>query len=98
MRTIEEITAAMTNIVDSAVDRSLTDDEVTNYSELEVELSQVQKTEEIRNRNAAYNVVKTPAGVPMRTSAPSDELSDEAKGFINYIKTGKRFTNHHKAI
>ena len=89
MRTIEEITAAMTNIVDSAVDRSLTDDEVTNYSELEVELSQVQKTEEIRNRNAAYNVVKTPAGVPMRTSAPSDELSDEAKGFINYIKTGK---------
>lgn len=58
MRTIEEITAAMTALVDGAADRSLTDDEVTQYEALENELKQAQTTEQVRARNAAYNSVR----------------------------------------
>lgn len=85
MRTIEEITAAMTALVDGAADRSLTDDEVTNYEGLEQELQAVQRTEQIRARNAAYTTVRTPAGVPSRT--PRTE--DPAAGLRNYLLTGK---------
>ncbi|KUL22351.1 hypothetical protein [Actinoplanes awajinensis] len=57
MRTIEEITSAMTALVDGAADRSLTDDEVTEYEAMETELKGAQRDHEIRNRNAAYNTV-----------------------------------------
>lgn len=58
MRTIEEITATMTALVDGAADRSLTDDEVTEYEGLEAELKTAQRDEQVRTRNAAYNSVR----------------------------------------
>ncbi|SCG38213.1 phage major capsid protein [Micromonospora zamorensis] len=58
MRTIEEITAAMTALIDGAADRSLTDDEVTNYEALETELQDAQRDQAVRARNAAYNSVR----------------------------------------
>ena len=85
MRTIEEITAAMTALVDGAAGRSLTDDEVTQYEALENELKGVQRSEAVRARNAAYNVVRTPAGVP--SASPKQE--DPAAGLRNYLLTGK---------
>jgi HK97 family phage major capsid protein len=88
MRTIEEITATMTALVDGAADRSLTDDEVTQYEGLETELKAVQKSDAIRTRNAAYNVVRTPAGVPSRHSGPGDGRTDLDRGFENYLRTG----------
>ncbi|WP_433368382.1 phage major capsid protein [Actinoplanes sp. CA-142083] len=88
MRTIEEITAAMTALVDGAAGRSLTDEEVTQYEEFENELKAVQRTDQIRARNAAYNTVVIPAGVPR---PPSDGRPEDtyAAAFDNYMRTGK---------
>lgn len=88
MRTIEEITASMTALVDGAADRSLTDEEVEQYEAMEKELKGVQATDAIRSRNAAYNTVRTPAGVPSR-GAPAGEPSDLMKAFDNYLRTGR---------
>lgn len=91
MRTIEEITAAMTALVDGATGRSLTDAEVEQFTALETELADVKRDAEIRARNAAYNVTRTPAGVPApagasRTDAATAELR-------NYLLTGTVPTN-----
>lgn len=71
MRTIEEITAAMTALVDGAADRSLTADEVTQYEALETELQEAQATEQIRARNTAYNLVR-----PARPAAGAAEVRE----------------------
>jgi HK97 family phage major capsid protein len=86
MRTIEEITAAMTALVDGAAGRSLTDEEVTQYEELEAELASVQKTEAIRKRNTAYNTVVTPAGVPTPGGTKQETY---AAAFNAYLRSGK---------
>lgn len=86
VRTIEDITADMTNLVDAAEDRSLTDEEVTQYEGFENELKNVQRTDAIRTRNGAYNSVVVPAGVPSRVSKPN--RSDEIVAFENYLRTG----------
>lgn len=74
MRTIEEITAAMTALVDGAADRSLTDDEVTQYEGMETELQQVQATEQVRARNAAHtaprNAVRPVTGARVQVTEP----------------------------
>jgi HK97 family phage major capsid protein len=88
MRTIEEITSAMTALVDGAADRSLTDDEVTAYEGMETELQNAQRDNGIRTRNAAYNVVRTPAGVPSRVPA-QDGRTDLDRAFENYLRTGQ---------
>jgi HK97 family phage major capsid protein len=86
MRTIEEITAAMTALVDGAADRSLTDDEVSQYEGMESELQSVRRDNDIRTRNAAYNTVRTPAGVPRSGSAPEDTID---VAFTAYLRTGQ---------
>jgi HK97 family phage major capsid protein len=88
MRTIEEITSAMTALVDGAPDRSLTDEEVTQYTNMETELQGVQRTEGIRARQAAYNTVRIPAGVPRTRTGEQDGPSDLDKAFSNYLRTG----------
>jgi HK97 family phage major capsid protein len=88
MRTIEEITASMTALVDGAADRSLTDDEVSQYEGMEQELQGAQRTDAIRARNQAYNVVRTPAGVPSRPG-PDDSRTDLDRAFENYLRTGR---------
>lgn len=85
--TIEEITGAMTAIVDGAAGRSLTDDEVAQYESLETNLQAEQKTAAIRTRNAAYNVVRTPAGVPS-LGRQDDGRTDLDRAFENYLRTG----------
>lgn len=87
MRTIEEITNAMTALVDAAVDRSLTTEEVTNYESMEAELKGVQTTDAIRTRNGAYNSVVIPAGVPSRQASGTNR-SPQDLAFENYIRTG----------
>jgi HK97 family phage major capsid protein len=88
MRTIEEITSAMTALVDGAANRSLTDDEVAQYEGMEKELKASQATEQIRTRNAAYNVVRTPAGVPSRVTPTQDGRDELDLAFANYLRTG----------
>jgi HK97 family phage major capsid protein len=88
VRTIDEITSAMTALVDGAANRSLTDDEVAQYEGMEKELKASQATEQIRTRNAAYNVVRTPAGVPARVTPSDDGRTDLDRAFANYLRTG----------
>lgn len=87
MRTIEEITAAMTAVVDGADGRSLTLDEVNAYEALEGELRGVTATNAIRARNGAYNTVTVPAGVP--TPGGPRPAADGAGQLRNYLLTGK---------
>ncbi len=86
MRTIEEITAAMTALVDGAADRSLTDEEVTQYEGMEQELQAVKRDNDIRARNAAYNTVRVPAGTPRATPGPGETYG---QAFNAYLRTGK---------
>src|SRR5215510_14021040 len=86
--TIEEIMAAMQAIIDGAQGRPLTDDEVTRYEALESDLTAANRDQQIRARNAAYNTVVVPAGVPSGRPA-ADEATAE---FRNYLLTG-RVTN-----
>lgn len=86
MRTVEEITASMTALVDGAHGRSLTDEEVTKYEGMEQELSGVKRDGEIRQRNAAYNTVRVPAGVPMPGGPKQDTY---AQAFTAYLRTGQ---------
>jgi HK97 family phage major capsid protein len=88
-RSIEEITASMTALVDGAADRSLTDDEVTEYEGMEAELKAVQRDQGIRARNAAYTTVRVPAGVPRTHTSDPDGPSDLDKAFRNYLVTGQ---------
>lgn len=89
MRTIEEITAAMTALVDGAADRPLTDDEATQYEAMENELQAVQRTQQIQSRNAAYNVVRYPAGVPAPARNAGDDRTDLDRAFNHYLRTGR---------
>lgn len=86
MRTIEEITSSMTALVDGAANRSLTDDEVTKYEGMEQELKTVKRDTEVRARNAAYNTVRIPAGMPSTGGGKPDTY---AAAFENYLRTGK---------
>lgn len=86
MKTVEEILAALQAIIDGAAGRSLTAEEVTAYEGLEADLKQAQASSEIVKRNAAYNVTRTPAGVPS-PGGVKDE--DPAAGLRNYLLTGK---------
>lgn len=86
MRTIEEITAAMTAVVDGAADRAMTLEEVNAYEELEGELRGVQATQAIRDRDAAYNVRRTTAGTPT-SGRPRTE--DPIAGLRHYMLTGQ---------
>ena len=90
MRTIEDITAAMTALVDGAADRSLTDDEVTQYEQLETELTNVRRSAEIRTRNAAYNVTRTPVPGPVAT-VTRDALPYRVKRVSNRITGDSEF-------
>ncbi len=93
MRSIDEIMAAMTALVDGAAGRSLTDDEVTQYEGLETELQNAKnadaRNEEIRKRHAAYNTVRVPAGVPSRHTKADDGRTDLDRAFENYLRTGR---------
>lgn len=83
--TIEEIMAQMQAVMDGATGRDLTDDEVTQYENLEKDLTGAQRTQQLRQRHAAYNVVRTPAGVPSATPRTEDPQA----GLRNYLLTGK---------
>lgn len=87
MKTVEEILAALQAIIDGAAGRSLTAEEITAYEGLETELQARQASDAIVKRNAAYNTVVVPAGVPR--PAPGQPVDAHAAAFNAYIRTGK---------
>ncbi len=93
MNTIEEIMAKMQAIYDGAAGRDLTDEEVTQYENFELELKNAndsaQRSDSLRGRHRAYNVVRHPAGVPAGHVAPDNGRTDLDRAFENYLRTGK---------
>lgn len=75
--TVEEILAALQAIIDGARadgDRSLTDEEVQRYEELEGQLQAAQRTAEIQRRQAAY---QTPVHNTLRTATADEHHGTE---------------------
>lgn len=92
MMTIEEILAALQAILDGAktedgAERSLTDEEVARYEELEGELKRAQKTEELIKRQAAWRSVKTALPVTGTAKVDDDEIQ---RAFDSYLRTGQK--------
>jgi HK97 family phage major capsid protein len=90
--TVEEILAALQAILDGAnqqdgTQRSLTDDEVARYEELEGELKRAQKTEELIKRQAAWKSVKVNLPVTGDAAPADDEIS---RAFNDYLRTGQK--------
>lgn len=86
---IEEIMAAMNALIERTANTTMTTEEVTEYENLETSLKGAQASEQIRSRNAAYNTVRIPAGVPTGRTNPLDGPSDQDKGFSAYLRTGQ---------
>lgn len=82
--TVEEISAAMTAIVDGAANRDLTDEEVTQYEGLEAQLQGAQRSDQLRARQAAYAAV-----APAVHVAPAKQDDTRDRAFRAYLRTGK---------
>jgi hypothetical protein len=99
VRTIEEITAAMTALVDGAADRSLTDDEVTEYEGMETELQAAQRDAALRARNAAYSTarptIRPAAGTAaqVREPLPYNVASVDGRSVFNRGTNGYDFSS-----
>lgn len=88
--TIEELMASMQAIIDGAdaEKRSLTDEEVSQYEDLEKKLKAVQATSNLKARQAVYarpsNTVEPPV-------TGNREINDELeRAFESYLRTGQR--------
>jgi HK97 family phage major capsid protein len=89
LKTVEAILVEQRSIVDAAGDdRPLTDDEAAKWETLEAELKSVQRTEEIRARQAAYEApnASLAAVVNVGTAKVDDTLE---RAFDHYIRTGR---------
>lgn len=84
MRTVDDIQADMDKIFRAAVDRNYTPDELKAYAALEAELASTHASNELRARNAAYNM---PANAPYAdTSTKVDNALEKA--YDHYLRTG----------
>jgi HK97 family phage major capsid protein len=85
---IEEMVKAMDAIVAAAEteNRSLTDEEVAKYEELERDLAKAHKTAEVRSRHAAY---KTPVTTDIVVARGEVDEAEE-RAFEAYLRTGER--------
>lgn len=87
MQTTEDILASLQGILDASEGRTLTDDEAGRYEALEGQLQAVQRTEQIRARNTAYN---TPApGQHLLHVAPAKVDDTLERAFEAYLRTGQ---------
>ncbi|PSL02879.1 HK97 family phage major capsid protein [Haloactinopolyspora alba] len=87
---IEELLAAMQNIIDGADGRTMTDDEVKQYEALEAKLAE-ERTHQVRQRQNQY---KAPAPENAQVhaavhAAPAKEDDGLEKAFENYLRTGQ---------
>jgi HK97 family phage major capsid protein len=87
-RTIEEVVAAQTAVIDGAEGRPLNDEEVTAYEGLEQELALLNRDGQVRARHTAYT---TPVRNDLHVNiggATRDEFEDLNRSFENYLRTG----------
>jgi HK97 family phage major capsid protein len=81
-----EILEALQGIVEGAAERSLTDEEVTRYEELEAQLRAAERDEQVRARQAAYNTVDRSAVAGLVAPAKQDDTLERA--FEAFIRSG----------
>jgi HK97 family phage major capsid protein len=86
LRTVEDILADQTAIVDSAKDRDLTDDEINSYKAFEDELKRVQASNEVRARHTAYLTPVTNTYVHVAAPRQDDGLE---RAFDSYLRSGQ---------
>jgi len=82
---IDEILTEQQAIADLGETRSLTDEEIQKFEELESQLKAAQKTDEIRSRQRAY-MTPVQAAVNVATTKQDDTLD---RAFNHYLRTGK---------
>lgn len=86
--TVEDILAALQDIIDAAEGRALSDEEVARYEQLEVQLRNAQRTVEIRSRQEAYTAPVNgglATAVHVGTARRDDTLE---RAFDSYMRTG----------
>lgn len=84
--TLDDITARMEAIVSAAVDRVMTEAEITEYEGLETEATRWNATEAIRRRQEAHARVDPP--LHPGSAGRTDEADLEA-AFNHYLRTGR---------
>lgn len=89
--TIEEILSALREIVDKAQEenRNLTDQEIERYEQLEKDLITAQKTQQIRQRQQAYDTPVRQSIVPGPEPVDTRE-KERAEAFDRYLRTGDK--------
>lgn len=88
MKTVDEIKTAMDAIVDpaKAEGRTLTNEEVDQYADLEKELAAVRATLEVSQRHAAYSAPITGFPAVIKPQPKGDDA--EMAAFSAYLRTG----------
>lgn len=84
--TKDELVASMKAIVEGAEGRSLTDDEVTQYESYERDLAALNRTEQLRARQEAY---ETPVAGPSVATATTKE-DPHTRALADYIRTAEK--------
>lgn len=90
--TVEEILAALQEIIDNAKteegeERPLTEEEAARYEELEGQLIQIRRAKEIRSRHAAYQA-PVRNDLHVHTAAPRED-DTLTRAFTHYMRTGR---------
>ncbi|TFV61405.1 phage major capsid protein [Mycobacterium sp. PS03-16] len=87
--TVEEILAALQSIIDAAEGRPLSEDEIKRYETLEGQLRTVQRSAEIRSRQAAYTT-PVPGGLASVVHTGAVRRDDTLeRAFDHYLRTGR---------
>lgn len=85
--TVEEVLAALQAIIDAANGRSLTEEEVQRYEELEVQLAAARSDVQVRARHDAYTA-PVRDDLHVHTAAPEQD-DTLTRAFQAYMRTGQ---------
>src|ERR1700742_1813596 len=94
-QTLEDVLQQLQAILDGAQGRDLSDDEVARYEALEGRMAAMQRTEQIRRRNAAYRNAAPgqifQVGNNLVNVATDNRPPDETleRAFNAYLRTGQ---------
>jgi HK97 family phage major capsid protein len=84
--TLEEMLAEQDNILATAGEGDLTDEQLTRYEELDGLIVKRRQTEEVQKRHAAARAVVTPA---VQTGTQSAEDQELERAFDHFLRTGQ---------
>ena len=90
LATVEGIIAALQSIIDNAknadgTDRSLTDEEIARYEQLEGRLTAMRRSAEVRSRQNAYTA---PVRSDLHVNVAGTDESREDRAFDTWIRSG----------